>query len=146
MESRPERGVAAHYGRVYLANISGSITDITDEVAGTQAINWVAGNVPSTDRVIPEPNIAPVGERTIANPYAAGQRLRVLAVNGLFIRNGPSQNAEAIGSVVEGDVVLMLASQPVREGSLIWWEIRTETPEIVGWIAGEIDGAATIGP
>jgi hypothetical protein len=82
----------------------------------------------------------------VANPFAAGQRLQVLAINGLFIRSGPTQAADVVGSVVQGDIILMLASQPVREGGIIWWEIRTETPEIIGWIAGEIDGEATIGP
>jgi hypothetical protein len=36
-------------GRVYLATVTGDIADITEQVAGARAINWVAGSLPVVD-------------------------------------------------------------------------------------------------
>ncbi len=129
--------------RIYLANINGSVTDITAEVAGTRAINWVAGNVPTTDQTAPSQSSAP--NNASVNSQADGERWRVLAPDGLNIRSAPSTTAEIVGYVGTEAIVLTVGSPPVRENGLIWWEIRTETTAITGWIAGEINGQATIG-
>src|SRR5690606_23794318 len=113
--------------------------------AGARAINWVGGNVPVIENPPQgvESTIAPVGVRS-ENPYSSGTRLRVIAPSGLNIRAGPQVTAEAVGSVTQGDIVIMLPTVPVRDGAYLWYEIRTESQGIVGWIAGEIDGEATI--
>jgi hypothetical protein len=133
--------------RVYLAHIDGRVEDITNEVAGVRAINWVGGSVPviGSPQQGVESTIAPVGQRQ-ENPYTPGTRLRVTAPAGLFIRTQPNVSAEAIASVAEGDMVIMLPTVPVRDGAYLWFEIRTESGGVVGWLAGEIDGTATIAP
>lgn len=148
VEWSPDRSAALVIvnGRVYLAHIDGRVDDITAEVAGAQAINWVSGAVPVVDSPQQQAGspIAPVGER-LENPYPAGTRLQVIAPAGLFIRSQPNVNAEAVASVVMGDVVIILASGPVRDPDYLWLEVRTEAGGVVGWLAAEIDGQATIG-
>lgn len=133
--------------RVYLAHLDGRVEDITNEVAGARAINWVGGSVPviGNPQQGVESTIAPVGQRS-ENPYAPETRLRVIAPAGLFIRSQPNVNAEAVASVTEGDIVIMMPATPVRNGAYVWYEIRTEIGGVVGWLAGEIDGEATIAP
>ena len=36
-------------GRVYLATVTGELADITEQVAGARAINWVGGSLPAVD-------------------------------------------------------------------------------------------------
>jgi dipeptidyl aminopeptidase/acylaminoacyl peptidase len=147
VEWSPDRSAALVIvaDRVYLARIDGSIEDITNEVAGARAINWVGGSVPviGNPQQGVESTIAPVGQRQ-ENPYSPGTRLRVIAASGLFIRAQPNVNAEAVASVTQGDIVIMQPTIPVRDGPYLWYEIRTEAGGIVGWLAGEIDGEATI--
>jgi hypothetical protein len=147
VEWSPDRSAALVIvaDRVYLAHLDGRVEDITNEVAGARAINWVGGDVPVIENPPQgvESTIAPVGVR-LENPYSAGTRLRVIAPSGLFIRTQPNVNAEAVASITQGDIVIMLPTVPVRDGAYLWYEIRTESGGVVGWLAGEIDGEATI--
>lgn len=140
--------------RAYLARIDGTIADITAEVAGAQAINWISGDVPVVDSPqstaapvenSPQSTIGPVGERS-ENPYPPETRLQVLAPAGLLVRSQPSTDADFIASVLQGGVVVMLPGEPVRDGTLVWYQVRAEAEGVVGWVAGEIDGESMIGP
>lgn len=153
VEWSPDRSAALVIvaDRAYLAHIDGTITDITAEVAGAQAINWVSGSVPVVDS--PQQGagspIAPVGERD-QNPSSSGTStpsgtpVQVIAPDGLFIRTQPNATAEIIASVLPGDSVIMLPTSPVRDGTIVWYEVQTEDGGIRGWLAGEIDGQAMI--
>ncbi|HLV35364.1 MAG TPA: WD40 repeat domain-containing protein, partial [Spirillospora sp.] len=151
VEWSPDRSAALVIvaDRVYLARIDGGIDDITAEVAGAQAINWVSGDVPIVDspqRQVDNP-VAPVGERPAdQNPYPPGTRLQVIAPAGLFIRARPGVDAEAVASTLPGDGVIILPSSPVRQDSLLWLEVQVESSGVTGWLAAEIEGTATIGP
>jgi hypothetical protein len=113
-------------------------------VAGAQAINWVSGSVPVTDN--PDANPPPVFENQAPElPYPPGTRLQVIAPAGLNIRVQPTTSAEIAGSVVQGDIVFMLTSPPVVDGTLVWWEVRSEKDGVSGWIAAQIDGEVTVG-
>ncbi len=131
-------------GRVYLAKIDGSVNDITDQVAGTRAINWVSGNVPHVDSPSSNPP-APVGQRSVESPNEPGTPFRVLAPAGLNIRSQPTTTADIVASVVEGDTVWLLTGPPVYDGPIVWWEVR-DPNGVTGWIAAQIDGEATLGP
>ena len=133
---------------VYLADVNGTVADITAEVSGARAINWVSGGLPAVDspQGTGDAVIDPVGVREPEdnNPYPAGTQLQVLAPAGLMVRAQPSTAAEIVASVLQGDTVVTLAGGPVREGSIVWWEVQT--PDGVnGWLAGEIEGEITIG-
>lgn len=149
--------------RQYLATVDGAITDITDEVGGTQAVNWVDGSLlpegaqlPETPLDDPQP-MAPIGERepetvpTLSMPTPItpqpGQALwQVYAEAGLFIRNAPSVSGDPVGSVGPGDGLIILQDAPVQTDSIRWWEIIAVATGETGWVAGEIDGISTIGP
>ena len=135
-------------GRTWLADVNGTVADITAEVGTTRAINWISGRLPATDG--PQGGgsaiIDPVGVRQEpGNPYPAGTRLQVLAAAGLLVRARPSTEAEVVASVVQGEFVVTLSGGPVRDGSFVWWEVQTPDGAN-GWLAGEIDGQPTIGP
>lgn len=135
-------------GRAWLADVNGTVADISAEVAGANAINWVRGRLPTTDGPQGGGNVIvdPVGARQEpGNPYPAGTRLRVLAQAGLLIRAQPNTGAEVIASVLPGNFVVTLAGGPVRDGRYVWWEVQAPDGSN-GWLAGEIDGQPTIGP
>jgi hypothetical protein len=150
-------------GRQYIANINGSIQDITGQVAGTRAVNWVDGELPPATNLAPPanssaPTIVPVGA-TAAPPsgpipsgvienntfgYTPGQQLRVY-VDGLNIRSAPTITAGVVRApLLTGEYVAILAG-PVTADGVVWWQVQT-ADGVVGWIAGEINGGRTLGP
>ena len=65
-------------GRQYVARINGEVSDITDQVRGARAINWVSGGLPFVDspQSAPPPpdtsqGIAPIGVRETPTPQGA---------------------------------------------------------------------------
>lgn len=150
--------------RQYLVTVDGTITDITDEVGGTQAINWVEGSLLPEGAALPEtadqgeaPAVAPIGERapetvpTVIEPTPIvalpGQEVwQVYAEAGLFIRNAPSVTGDPVGSVGPGDRIIVVADSAVQTDTIYWWEIIAMATGESGWVAGQIDGISTIGP
>ncbi|MBZ0286859.1 MAG: SH3 domain-containing protein, partial [Anaerolineae bacterium] len=153
VEWSPDRSavLVVQGGRMYLATIAGEVTDITDEVAGAQAINWVTGSIPIVDSPQNAPpdasGVTPIGVRPDQpeRQYPAGTVLRVIAADGLFVRQQPDVNAPEIASVLQGETVTIQASDPVSSGNIVWWEVQAPDGSI-GWLAGEIDGEALIQP
>lgn len=135
-------------GRVYVANVNGTVQDITANIGGTRAVNWVSGGLPagaqSSDTsggAIPSgfiPSGVIEGSR-----YTPGQQLRVLSAEGLRIRAEPNLSANQLGGVNQGEYVAILAG-PVRFDNIEWWRVQTAA-SLVGWIAGEIGGFSTLG-
>jgi hypothetical protein len=163
-------------GQQFIANINGDIRDITGQVAGTRAVNWVEGNLPPGDGFVPPANaaaptivpvgataappIVPVGATAPAdasqsyiplgvvegNPYGyqPGQQLRVY-VTELNIRTGPGVIYPFARAFLQpGEYVAILAG-PVEADGAVWWQVQT-ADGVVGWIAGVINGAVTLGP
>ncbi len=148
-------------GRQYVARINGEVTDITDNVRGAQALNWVSGSLPVVDSANSPPpppdtnqsgGVAPIGVREDPPAdsgsnrlYPPGTQLRVLAENGLFMRSEPNTNGSVVASVGQGDTLTIQDNDPVTTGTIIWWRAQSTLDGSVGWLAGEIDGVATIG-
>ena len=146
-------------GRQYIANINGAISDITGQVAGTRAVNWVDGNLPPGDNFSPSgeagAGIVPVGATAAPSlpsgviegniyGYYPGQQLRVY-VDGLNIRSGPGIAYDFVRNpLLTGEYVAILAG-PVTADGVVWWQVQT-ADGVVGWIAGEINGGVTLGP
>lgn len=129
-------------GRQYVATVSGAVQDITGSVAGSAAINWVSGGLPSGADSGAPPSFIPSG--VIENSrYAPGQQLRVLVDLGLRVRSQPGLGGGQVGSADTGEYVAILAG-PVRLDNIEWWQVQTGSG-IVGWIAGEINGLSTLG-
>jgi hypothetical protein len=145
----------------YIAHIDGNIEDITGRVAGTRAVNWVEGDLPPGSNAAPTssgaPTIVPVGATAVPPSaplpsgvienntfgYTPGQQLRVY-VDGLNIRSGPGVSYDFVRApLVTGEYVAILAG-PVTADGVVWWQVQT-ADSVVGWIAGEISGARTLG-
>jgi len=143
-------------GRQYIANINGEIREITGQVAGTRAVNWVEGSLPPGEPLPPvdgSGGIVPVGTTAVpsvplgiveGSPYLPGQQLRVYS-SELNIRSGPGMAYPFARNFLQtGEYVAILAG-PVEADDAVWWQIQT-ADGVVGWIAGEVGGVVTLGP
>jgi len=75
--------------------------------------------------------------------YQAGQQLRVYT-EVLNVRAQPTTSAaNVIAVLARGDFVAILAGPYQAEG-VTWWQVQIGDGT-VGWIAGAINGAATLG-
>lgn len=135
-------------GQQFIASVTGEVREITGDVAGAQAVNWVEGDLPASD--VPPPaapgaNPAELPSGVIAGSlYQTGQQLRVY-VQELNIRSGPDVTLDTVrAALLPGEYVAILAG-PVNTPGITWWRVQTADGAI-GWIAGEINGAATLGP
>lgn len=143
-------------GRQYIANINGDVREITGQVAGARAVNWVDGGLPPGDNSgapADSSAIVPIGTTAVpsvplgiveGSQYQPGQQLRVYSTQ-LNIRTGPGMAYPFARNFLEtGEYVAILAG-PVDANGAIWWQVQT-ADGIVGWIAGAIGGVATLGP
>ncbi|MBI5670719.1 MAG: hypothetical protein HZC41_22225 [Chloroflexi bacterium] len=129
-------------GQQFIASINGEVRDITGQVAGARAVNWVEGDLPPGE-TLPLP--APPSGVIAGSQYQPGQQLRVY-VQELNIRSGPGVTFEIVGApLLPGDYVAILAGPVTTPDGITWWRVQTAAGTI-GWIAGAINGAATLGP
>jgi hypothetical protein len=150
--------------RQYIANINGDVREITGQVAGARAVNWVDGGLPPGENISPSTDSSgivpigttavPSGEATAVPPiplgvvegsqYQPGQQLRVYSTQ-LNIRTSPGTAYPFARNFLEtGEYVAILAG-PVDADGAIWWQVQT-ADGIIGWVAGAIGGVATLGP
>jgi hypothetical protein len=133
--------------RSFIANVNGSINEISEAVGDVQAVNW--GTLPPNSGTgvanIPADYIPPgviEGSR-----FTPGQQLRVQSSTGqLNLREAPSMEAGAIlpAGLPNGSFVAILAGPVVADG-VEWWQVQTAAGEI-GWMAAAIDGADVLVP
>ncbi len=140
-------------GRQYIANINGEVRDISGQVAGARAINWVNGELPQGNDGGGS-GVAPVGQPDTSGQlpqgvvegteYQPGTQLRVY-VQELNIRQSPGVNSPLMRDLplTTGDYVVILAG-PVDMDGARWWQVQT-ADGLVGWIAGAINGSPTLG-
>lgn len=151
----PERDrvyVQTEDGRKFMANINGSITEITDVIGSIGAVDWVSGRLPPAVEVAAisappggttaEPANIPAGV-VEGSRYQAGQQLRV-QYTVLNIRQTPSLNGGIAGVLNFGDFVAIVAG-PVMAENIEWWQIKAANG-VTGWIAGQIGDASTLAP
>jgi uncharacterized protein YgiM (DUF1202 family) len=124
--------------------VNGDVRDITGSVAGAQAVNWVDGLLPPSEET-GSTGAAPIPSGVIAGSlYQPGEQLRVYS-DQLNVRQGPGYSYDfASDFLVAGEYVRILAG-PVEAEDATWWQVQTADGAI-GWVAGEINGAATLGP
>jgi hypothetical protein len=130
-------------GRQYIANVNGKINEITGQVAGTRAVNWVQGALPPGETPAPLTIIPTPAGVIEGTEYLPGQQLRVLTEQ-LNIRAGPGINYGFVRNfLVTGEYVAVLAG-PVDADGARWWQVQT-ADGFIGWVAGAIGGVATLG-
>jgi hypothetical protein len=126
-------------GRSYIAQSGGGVIEITEEVAGTQAINWSRAGLPVGARRLSGGVPTGVLEGSRYNP---GQQLRVY-VRKLDIYQQPGFSSDIVGQVLDGEYVAILAG-PAEADGVSWWQVQTVRS--LGWIVDEKDGIAALGP
>jgi hypothetical protein len=123
----------------FVARMDGSVTEITDQVGPTAAVEWVTGSLPANART-QQPSV-PSGV-VEGSRYRPGQQLRVY-VEALNLHPEPSRESPVLDVITMGEYVAILAG-PVQDGNILWW--RVQTVRTTGWLAGEIDRSETLGP
>jgi hypothetical protein len=133
--------------RSFIANVNGSINEISEAVGDVQAVNW--GTLPPNSGTgvanIPADYVPPgviEGSR-----FSPGQQLRVQSSTGqLNLREAPSMEAGAIlpAGLPNGSFVAILAGPVITEG-VEWWQVQTAAGQI-GWMAAAIDGVDVLVP
>ncbi len=154
-------------GRQFVANVNGDVREISGQVAGARAINWVNGELPQGNDggniAPPSTGIDPVGVAPVGQPdagiqppsqlpsgvvegseYPPGTQLRVL-VQELNIRTAPGVNSPIARNLplFTGEYLVILAG-PVDADGARWWQVQT-SDGVVGWVAGAINGSPTLG-
>jgi hypothetical protein len=130
-------------GRQFIANINGTITEISGQVAAGRAVNWVSGSPPPGETVSGSAPVSIPSGVVAGSEYQPGQQLRVLTIE-LNIRSGPGTGyGFARNFLTTGEYVAILAG-PVEADGARWWQVQT-ADGIIGWVAGQIGGVATLG-
>ena len=124
--------VVSVQGRQYTVRVDGgTISDTTDLTKNPAFGSGGVGTSPVPQGVVQ------------GSEYVPGQQARVITTN-LNIRQDPSTGSLIQGGLVLGDYVAVIAGPYDNEG-FRWWKVQTAS-NIVGWIAGTINGALTIAP
>ncbi len=136
-------------GRKFVAGINGSIRDITAQVGNIQAVEWVAGQLPTTDTSAPPdvrnlpPDYIPGGVIE-GSRFQPGQQVQVAVLN-LNLRSSPQVSSDnGIGALSQGEYAAILAG-PRFESEYEWWQVQTAAG-LVGWIAIGINGIDSVVP
>ncbi len=130
--------VTTEDGRQFLATINGTVQEVS---GGSNAVNWVNEGLPANNQpdALPEGQI-PSGV-VAGSRYAAGQQVQI-ATETLNLRTDPGIAAPLIRPLGQGEYVVILAG-PAQLDGYPWWYVQT-ADRTTGWIAGEINGFATI--
>ncbi|MCK6580271.1 MAG: SH3 domain-containing protein [Anaerolineae bacterium] len=125
--------------RFFVAEVSGLVREITAQVAGALAVEWVGDAIPPGVDVHQTPSPTPPLPSRFA--VQVGARLQIVAAAGVNFRTEPSLSAPTPYRLNFGDSVLILEG-PINADSLMWWKVETSTGA-QGWVA-ESDGFTQI--
>ncbi len=143
--------VLTESNRAFLANINGTVQEITGQTGGNGALVWQSGGTPSN--LLPPDGGASSGFATpegfvppgviSGSRYAAGQQLRVYS-QSLNLRDAPGTNSNVIGGAFAGEYVAILAGPTTVDG-FEWWRVRLASGA-EGWLTATFNGFDTLGP
>ncbi len=135
-------GGTPHY---YVANVDGSVQEITASVAGALAVDWVAGNLPPSSDASAPPTNAPTITPTLApaSPQSrfglgVNQSVEVIAPSGANLRATASQSAQVV-ELLQFHAFVTLIDGPIQNEGLLWWKARAGDGQI-GWVAESANG------
>jgi RNA polymerase subunit RPABC4/transcription elongation factor Spt4 len=140
----------------YVAQVDGTITDITPLMNNIMAINWVQGALPTTAQRLNTPAPIVVGApSTEAIPtassagflmpqssYRIGQVMRI-ANAGQVLYTEPVPDAKILTTLSPG-TELILTAGPLTDGITLWW--RVQTLEFSGWLTETRAGVPVFQP
>lgn len=134
------RAVMLHIGEdVYVANVDGTVYEISDQIADSPNVDWINGDMPDNFIAVAlpqpiaegefEPEVTP--EVTDTRSFQVGDLLAVTQ-GVLAIYADPIGTADLVGTLVTGDE-LIITDGPLQAGDTIWY--RVQTLEFTGWIS-----------
>lgn len=143
--------------RYYVAQGDGTISEITGQVAGALAVEWLSSApLPLTPTVPPSPTleptpaatiapvgeVAPVGAAQAESAYGirVNQQVQVIAPAGIYLRAQPSQSAVQVQLLNYFEYVVTISGPREAEG-IMWWQVQTAAGQL-GWVA-EAVGASS---
>ena len=121
--------------RYYIVQATGEVREITAEVAGALAVEWVQG--PPPPNLDSAPAVSATPQPAV---FAMGERVRVVAAQ-LNLRPSPTINNEPIG-VVNFGALLTITGEPVSADGLVWYAVTTEDGQngYVAEMIGDVPG------
>ncbi len=140
----------------FIAQVDGTITDITPLMGNIVAINWVKGSLPNTAQRLNTPTPLITGAPTPAavpttssagfmmpqTPYQVGQIMRITNA-GQALYAEPVADAEVLATLSAG-TELILTAGPLTDGITLWW--RVQTLEFSGWLTETRAGVPVFQP
>lgn len=134
-------------GNYYVAQVSGTVTDITSLTGGTSNVDWVEGRLPSSAalRPLPEPistaeDVATNNNQSSTPEWFVGLLLEV-NLPALTVYNEPTADSAVVTELAEGEPLILTAG-PLVDGATTWW--RIQTIDFSGWVPEQIDGQPTL--
>ena len=145
-------GAMLHY---YVAEVSGSVREITASVAGALAVEWIGEGSsplpPSSDQPVASPaptSAAPAVSVGAQSSYGitTNRQVQVVATSGVNLHSYAGLAAPIIGLLNTSEYVIVTGG-PVQADGLIWWQVQRETTgSQTGWAAESFNGAQLLSP
>lgn len=143
-------------GNYYVAQMDGTITDITALMGEIVAINWVNTMLPSAARrldtptavITGAPDPAAVPTTTTAGflmpqtSYQVGQLMQI-TISGQALYTEPVSDAHVLTMLSPGSELILTAG-PLTDGNALWW--RVQTLDFSGWLTETRDGVPVFQP
>ncbi len=121
----------------YVAEVSGTIREITASIAGALAVEWIGG-VPAIPAA--GASAAPTLTPAVASQYGlrVNSAAQVIAPAGVNLRAEPSRDGAVLQLLNAFEWVLLIGG-PVEADGMIWWQVQSAASQI-GWAAESAGG------
>lgn len=127
--------------RYYVAEVNGSVREITAIVADALAVEWVGSAPPAVSGGASGSGGAAVGEVGVVSAYGITSNVQAQVVNpaGAIVRRQPSVESAPVASVDRYDFVVVRGGPSRSNDGIVWWEVET-AQGMIGWIAEAYQG------
>jgi hypothetical protein len=116
---------------VTLAPVTVQPTQETEQPAATEA-----PDTESTATTAPEENGGETDPGGETGTFAEGD-IVVVNDNDVNLRADATTDSEALTTLILGQELRVISSEPVDDGTYVWWNVADEINDLEGWIAGE---------
>lgn len=127
--------------RYFVAEVNGSLNEISQQVADAIAVEWVTQLPPASAAGADSPAVQAPG----LTSFQPGQQIYVVYPGGLFLRSSPSflTDDNIVAGLYLNDALTVL-SGPVEGDGLRWYSVQTANNEI-GFVAEGASGVPYLG-
>ena len=134
--------------RYYVAEASGKVSEISESVGGSLAVEWLGGAPPPVSDQASGTAAAVEGVQATPAPGQVGvqgnyglsvnTQVQVIAPAGVNLRAEASTSAQALRLLNAFEYVLIIGG-PVEADGLTWWQVKAADGQ-VGWAAESVGG------